>query len=304
MTSLLRSGGLLTLGLSLTLFAGCGQAPQEIQIDGSSTVFPVSEAVAEEFQKANSNIRVTVGRSGTGGGMKKFIAGEIDICDASRVIKDSEKKSCEEQGVDYVQLSVAFDGIAVVVNKENDWCDNLTVDQLNQIWRPGNPAKRWNEVNPEWPDEEIKLYGPGTDSGTFDYFTDAINGEEGACRTDFTPSEDDNVLVTGVAEDKNSIGYFGFAYYIENQDKLKLLGIQDGEGEPVQPSMETVRSNEYKPLSRPLFIYVRKTSYERPDGKTFVDFYLDNAGEMAKEVGYVPVSDEVAAANRSALESL
>ncbi len=304
MTSLLRSGGLLTLGLSLTLFAGCGQAPQEIQIDGSSTVFPVSEAVAEEFQKANSNIRVTVGRSGTGGGMKKFIAGEIDICDASRVIKDSEKKSCEEQGVDYVQLSVAFDGIAVVVNKENDWCDNLTVDQLNQIWRPENPAKRWNEVNPEWPDEEIKLYGPGTDSGTFDYFTDAINGEEGACRTDFTPSEDDNVLVTGVAEDKNSIGYFGFAYYIENQDKLKLLGIQDGEGEPVQPSMETVRSNEYKPLSRPLFIYVRKTSYERPDGKTFVDFYLDNAGEMAKEVGYVPVSDEVAAANRSALESL
>ena len=304
MTSLLRLGGLFTLGLSLTLFAGCGQAPQEIQIDGSSTVFPVSEAIAEEFQKANSNIRVTVGRSGTGGGMKKFIAGEIDICDASRLIKDSEKTSCEEQGVEYVQLSVAFDGIAVVVNKENDWCDNLTVDQLNQVWRPENPAKRWNEVNPEWPDEEIKLYGPGTDSGTFDYFTDAINGEEGACRTDFTPSEDDNVLVTGVAEDKNSIGYFGFAYYIENQDKLKLLGIQDGEGEPVQPSMETVRSNEYKPLSRPLFIYVRKTSYERPDGKTFVDFYLDNAGEMAKEVGYVPVSDEVAAANRSALESL
>lgn len=304
MTSLLRSGGLLTLGLSLTLVAGCGQAPQEIQIDGSSTVFPVSEALAEEFQKANSNIRVTVGRSGTGGGMKKFIAGEIDICDASRVIKDSEKKSCEEQGVEYVQLSVAFDGIAVVVNKDNDWCDNLTVEQLNQIWRPENPAKRWNEVNPEWPDEEIKLYGPGTDSGTFDYFTDAINGEEGACRTDFTPSEDDNVLVTGVAEDKNSIGYFGFAYYIENQDKLSLVGVQEGEGEPVRPSMETVRSNEYKPLSRPLFIYVRKTCYERPDGKTFVDFYLDNAGEMAKEVGYVPVSDEVAAENRSALESL
>ncbi len=304
MTQYLRLICVLAIGYSIAVLSGCGQPPQEIEIDGSSTVYPISEAVAVEFQKTRGDIRLTIGRSGTGGGMKRFIAGEIDICDASRHIKDVEKKACEDHNVEYAQLSVAFDGIAVVVNKENDWCDNLTVAQLNQIWRSENPAKLWNQINPDWPAEEINLYGPGTDSGTFDYFTKVINGNEGACRTDFTPSEDDNVLVTGVAQDKKSLGFFGFAYYTENQDKLKLVGIQDGEAEPVKPSTETVRSNAYKPLSRPLFIYVRKTCYERPEGKIFVDFFLKNTGAMAEKVGYVPVSDEVALENQSSLESL
>ncbi len=296
--------GLMALSLGVSSLVGCGQQPKAIQIDGSSTVYPISEAVAEEFSKARPDVRVTVGLSGTGGGMKKFIAGEIDICDASRPIKNSEKEACEAAGVEYVELSVAFDGLAVITSKENDWCDSLTVEQLKQIWRPENPTSRWNELNPEWPDEEIKLYGPGTDSGTFDYFTEAIVGKSGASRPDYAASEDDNVLVTGVSEDKNSLGYFGFAYYIENADKLKLLGVKPADGEAVTPSLETVRSNAYRPLSRPLFIYVRKSCYEKPEGKDFVSFYLEKASELATEVGYVPVSEEVVAANSAALVSL
>ncbi len=270
-----------------------------ISIDGSSTVYPVTEAVAEEFRAAAPEIRVTAGFSGTGGGFKKFISGDIAICGASRPIKDSEKEQCEKAGIEYTQLEVAFDGLAVVLNPENDWCETMTVDQLKEIWRPESPIKSWKDLNPEWPDEEIKLYGPGTDSGTFDYFTKAINGEEGASRADYTASEDDNVLVTGVQEDRYAMGYFGYAYYSENKDKLKLLGVDGGSG-PIQPSVTTVRDGSYAPLSRPIYIYVRNSEMSRPEVKKFVRFYLDNANELASEVGYVAISDESAKLNEEA----
>ncbi|QDV75767.1 PstS family phosphate ABC transporter substrate-binding protein [Botrimarina mediterranea] len=290
--------------VSLPILAGCGRQ-ESIKIDGSSTVYPISEAVAEEFREERPGVRVTVGLSGTGGGFKKFTAGEIDICDASRGIKPEEVEALAAAKVPYTELSVAFDGIAIVVNPENDWCDTLTVEQLASIWRPldDSPVMKWNELNPEWPDEEIKLYGPGTDSGTFEYFTEVIVGEAKSCRSDFAASEDDNVLVTGVAEDKYSLGYFGFAYYAENEDKLKLIGVAQGEAEPVRPSLETIRSNEYAPLSRPLYLYVRNDLLTKPEGLEFVEFYLDQAGKMAEEVGYVPVSDEVAAENQKRFEA-
>ncbi|CAE7210688.1 sphX [Symbiodinium sp. CCMP2456] len=290
--------------VSLPLLAGCGRQ-ESIKIDGSSTVYPISEAVAEEFREERPGVRVTVGLSGTGGGFKKFTAGEIDICDASRGIKPEEVEALAAAKVPYTELSVAFDGIAIVVNPENDWCDTLTVEQLASIWRPldDSPVMKWNELNPEWPDEEIKLYGPGTDSGTFEYFTEVIVGEAKSCRSDFAASEDDNVLVTGVAEDKYSLGYFGFAYYAENEDKLKLIGVAQGEAEPVRPSLETIRSNDYAPLSRPLYLYVRNDLLTKPEGLEFVEFYLDQAGKMAEEVGYVPVSDEVAAENQKRFEA-
>tara|TARA_R110002111_G_scaffold256979_2_gene324640 strand:+ start:135463 stop:136446 length:984 start_codon:yes stop_codon:yes gene_type:complete len=272
-----------------------------VQIDGSSTVYPISEAVAEEFRAVQPEVRVTVGVHGTGGGMKKFIAGEIDICDASRAMKDKEADSCKEQGIEFIELSVAFDGLAVIVNPKNTWCDCLTVGQLKELWRPESDVKQWKDLNPQWPAEEIKLYGPGTDSGTFDYFTEAIVGEEKASRSDYTASEDDNVLVTGVQSDEFALGYFGFAYYEENKDKLKLLGVDSGKG-CAQPSLETVRDNTYAPLSRPLFIYVRKSALERPEVVAFVKFYLENAAALSKDVGYVPVSDEVEKANQDALK--
>lgn len=298
------AGFCVALLVGLPLVIGCGRQ-QSIKIDGSSTVFPISEAIAEEFREERPNVRVTVGLSGTGGGFKKFTAGEIDICDASRAIKPEEAKALEAAKVDYTELSVAFDGIAIVVNPANDWCDTLTVEQLASIWRPldDSPVMKWNELNPEWPDEEIKLYGPGTDSGTFEYFTEAIVGEAKSCRSDFAASEDDNVLVTGVAEDKYSLGYFGFAYYAENADKLKLLGIAQGEAEAVEPSIETIRSNAYAPLSRPLYLYVRNDLLPKPEGLEFVEFYLKEAGKMSGEVGYVPVSDEVAAENQKRFDA-
>jgi phosphate transport system substrate-binding protein len=279
---------------------GANAKVSNISVDGSSTVYPITEAVAEEFREVQPNIRVTVGFSGTGGGMKKFIAGSIDICDASRPIKDSERKSCEEAGVGFVELEVAFDGLAVVVNPKNDWCDGLTVAQLKEIWRPESAMKNWSDLNPDWPAKEIKLYGPGTDSGTFDYFTKAIVGEEGASRADYTASEDDNVLVTGVREDQYSLGYFGYAYYSENADSLKLLGVDGGSGN-IKPTEATVRDGSYAPLSRPLYIYVRKSSLERPDVQQFVRFYLDSIDELTKEVGYVPISAEAASRNEAAL---
>ena len=282
------------------LLTGCGEQISSISIDGSSTVYPITEAVAEEFRAVEPNIRVTVGYAGTGGGMKKFIAGSIDICGASRAIKDSEKKSCQEAEADYVELEVAFDGLAVVVHAENDWCDNLTVAQLKELWRPESAVQKWSDLNPEWPEEKIRLYGPGTDSGTFDYFTKAIVGEEGASRADYTASEDDNVLVTGVQEDRHALGYFGYAYYAENQDKLKLLGVDGGNG-PVQPTEDTVREGSYAPLSRPLYLYVRTSSLARDDVSLFTRFYLDNAASLAREVGYVPISSEVAATNEKRL---
>jgi phosphate transport system substrate-binding protein len=298
--------------IALFFLTGCGEdnagtgasesadTNRIIAIDGSSTVYPITEAVAEEFRAVKPDIRVTVGYAGTGGGMKKFIAGSIDICGASRAIKDSEKKSCEEAGADYVELEVAFDGLAVVAHPENNWCDHLTVAQLKEMWRPESAVQKWSDLNPEWPAEKIRLYGPGTDSGTFDYFTKAIVGEEGASRADYAASEDDNVLVTGVQEDKHALGYFGYAYYAENADKLKLLAVDGGDG-PVQPTEKTVRAGTYAPLSRPLYVYVRKSSLSNDKVAQFTRFYLDNAANLAREVGYVPISDEAAAINEERL---
>lgn len=273
-----------------------------VRVDGSSTVFPITEAVAEEFRNEFPNVRAVVGFSGTGGGFKKFSAGEIDISDASRPIKDQERQACEANGIEFVELEVAFDGLSVVVNTENDWCDSLTVEQLKAIWQPESAVTKWSDVDPDWPDEEMDLFGPGTDSGTFDYFTEVIMGEAKASRADYTPSEDDNMLVTGVEGSKYALGYFGYAYYAENKGRLKLLGIDAGDGNRVQPSLETVRSNTYSPLSRPLFIYVNKASLKKADIAKFVEYYLENVGALATQVGYVPVSDDVAAKNRQTLD--
>ncbi|QDU48247.1 PstS family phosphate ABC transporter substrate-binding protein [Gimesia panareensis] len=271
-----------------------------VKIDGSSTVYPVSEAVAEEFRAVQPKVRVTVGFSGTGGGMKKFIAGEVDICDASRAMKEKEATACKEKGIEFIELSVSFDGLAVIVNPKNTWCDCLTVGQLKELWRPESGVKQWKDLDPKWPAKDIKLYGPGTDSGTFDYFTEAIVGESKASRADYTASEDDNVLVTGVSEDADALGYFGYAYYEENKDKLKLLAVDGGKG-CTKPSLETVRNNTYQPLSRPLFIYVRKSALERPEVVAFVKFYMENAAALSKDVGYVPVSEEVQKKNMETL---
>ena len=275
----------------------------KVAIDGSSTVYPVSEAVAEEFSREHSGVQITVGKSGTGGGFKKFYQGDTDISDASRPIKDSERQLCEQNGVEYIELEVTFDGLAVVANPENEWCDCLTVEQLKKIWEPESSVKNWSDIDPEWPDEKIKLYGPGTDSGTFDYFTEVIVGESRASRADYTASEDDNMLVTGVQSGKNALGYFGYAYYEENKSRLKLLAVDaEGNGNCVKPATETVRDNSYAPLSRPLYIYVRKDSLQRPEVAEFVRFYLANAAELSSAVGYVPVSDEVAAENQRRLD--
>lgn len=282
----------------LVLALGCGKT-EVVSVDGSSTVFLVSAAVAEQFRDVNPKVNVVVSQSGTGGGFKKFAAGEIDVCDASREITAEEAEACKQAGVDFEEFEIAFDGLAVLVNPGNDWCDVITVDQLKTIWRPEseNVVTSWRDVNPDWPDEELKLYGPGTDSGTYDYFTEVINGKTKSCRQDYSASENDNALVTGVAGDKGSLGYFGLGYYEENKEKLKLLAVDAGE-EPVEPTAETVRDGTYKPLSRPLFIYVRKASLSKPGVKEFVDYYLEKAGEVAPKVGYVAVTDEVAAESR------
>ncbi len=284
-----------TFGLLAGLLIGCS-TPESITIDGSSTVYPITEAVAEEYRKEQPNVRVTVGVSGTGGGMKKFIAGSIDICGASRPIKQTESKACQEGGVEYLELEVAFDGLAIVLNPDNDWCDSMTVEQLKELWRPESAVRQWKDLNPDWPAEDITLYGPGTDSGTFDSFTKSIVGEERASRADYTASEDDNVLVTGVQEDRHALGYFGYAYYAENKNRLKLMGVDDGKG-PVQPSEATVRDGSYSPLSRPLFLYVRKSAMSSSAVNQFVRFYLDNTARLSREVGYVPVSDQAAKKN-------
>jgi phosphate transport system substrate-binding protein len=287
------------------LTAGCGGGASEksIRVDGSSTVFPLSMAVAEEFRTDHPNVKVPVRASGTGGGMKQFSVGEIDICNASREMTDSEKEVCEKNKVEYIALKVAFDGLAVVVNPGNDWCDCITVEQLKSIWRPESDGTvtKWSDVNPDWPDEELKLYGPGTDSGTFDYFTEVICGEARASRADYTASENDNALVRGVVADKGALGYFGIAYYSENKDELKLLSVDSGEG-CITPSEATVMDGTYEPLSRPLLIYVNKKSLERPEVAEFVKFYLDNAAKQSTEVGYVPVTEELADENQKLLD--
>jgi len=269
-----------------------GELRGVVSLDGSSTVFPISEAVAEEFLAVAPRVRVTVGVSGTGGGFKKFLAEETDINDASRTIKESEDMQAQANGIDYLEIPVAFDGLSVVINPKNTWADSITVEELQMIWQPGSTVDSWNDVRPEWPDQPIRLYGPGTDSGTFDYFTEAINGESGASRPDYTASENDNVLVQGIAGDEYAMGFFGFAYYIENEDKLKVLPVDGGNG-PVAPSPTTINDGTYSPLSRPIFIYLNTASLARPEVKAFVEFYLDNAGALANEVGYIELPQSI-----------
>ena len=282
--------------LAVACGGGSGPAPTasaaesgltgNIEIDGSSTVFPISQAVAEEFRKEHPKVQIPVGISGTGGGFKRFTVGETDISDASRPIKDSEREQAAENGVEFIRLTVAFDGLSILVNPDNDFVTCMTTAELKKLWEPGSTVKKWNEIRSEWPDKEIRLYGPDTDSGTFDYFTDAINGEEDASRPDYTQSADDNVLVQGIAGDRNSLGYFGYAYFIENQDKLKVVAVDGGSG-CITPSESTINDGSYAPLSRPLYIYVNKASLERPEVPAFIEFYLRNAPALAAEVGYV-----------------
>jgi len=264
-----------------------------IKVDGSSTVFPITEAVAEEFRTVQPDVKVTVGVSGTGGGFQKFSRGETNLSNASRPIKDKEIAACAENNIKYLELEVAYDGLAVLVNPENDWVDSFTVEELKMIWEPAAQGKimKWNQIRAEWPNEEIHLFGPGVASGTYDYFTEAIVGKSGSSRGDFTASEDDHVLVQGIAGDKFSLGFFGLAYYTENADKLTLIGVHNGT-EVVKPSLETVKNGTYKPLSRPLFVYVNSTSVAFPEVVEFVNFYIDNAGELAKDVGYIPLPAE------------
>jgi len=277
-----------------------------VKIDGSSTVYPVTEAVAEEFQKAEKNaIKVTVGISGTGGGFKKFCRGETDISGASRPILKSEMEQCAKEGITYFELPVAFDALTVVVNPRNTFLDKgITVEQLKRMWEPSAQGKitKWNQIDPSWPDAPIKLFGAGADSGTFDYFTEAIVGKSKSSRGDFTASEDDNVLVQGVQRDANAIGYFGYAYYAENQAKLKAVPIIEKAGKPgVSPSMNTVLDGSYQPLARPIFIYVNAKSLDRPEVKKFVEYYMTHGSKLAREVKYVPLPDKAYAMNKEHL---
>jgi phosphate transport system substrate-binding protein len=267
--------------------------PALVTLDGSSTVFPISEAVAEEFQRAEPGTRVTVGISGTGGGFQKFCRGETDISNASRPIMAAEIASCSRNGVEYVELPVAYDGIAIVVNPKASWIDQITTAELKTLWSPDAQGKvmRWSQVRPGWPDREVHLFGAGVDSGTYDYFTEAIAGKAKASRGDFTSSEDDNVLVQGVSSDELALGFIPFAYYEENRDKLKLVPVDDGKADngagAVTPSAESIRTGTYQPLSRPVFIYVSRTAAERPEVQRFAEFYLAHADELAREVSYV-----------------
>lgn len=283
--------------------SGIGALAGKVRLDGSSTVFPISEAAAEEFGKVAPRVRVTVGVSGTGGGFKKFLSGETDINDASRPIKTSENDKAKASGLTYLELPIAFDGLSVVVNVKNTFVDYLTVEELNRIWMPGSQIATWQDVRPEWPAETIRLYGPATDSGTFDYFTEVINGKEQASRADFTASEDDNMLVQGISGDVNALGYFGYAYFLENREILRLVPVDGGEG-PVMASAETINDGSYQPLSRPIFIYVNAESTKQPQVLAFVEFYLDNAPRFLAEVGYIPLPDRVYQAAKQRVQKL
>jgi len=283
----------------LVLFS-CGGKKQEqnqltgtINIDGSSTVYPITEAVAEEFKKAYPDVKVAVALSGTGGGFKKFVRGETDINDASRPISNYEDSVAKANGIEYIELVVAYDGLVVVVNPKNTWCNDIKVEELKKIWEPEAQGKitHWNQIRPEWPNQPLHLYGAGVESGTYDYFTEAIVGKAHSSRGDYTASEDDNVLVQGVLSDVNALGFFGFAYYEENKDKLKLVAVDNGNG-PVLPSVETVKNKTYSPLSRPLFIYINNKAAERKEVQEFVSFYLDKITGLVPEVGYIPLSND------------
>ena len=274
-----------------------GGAAQVVTVDGSSTVYPIAEAVAEEYRRVDPAARVTVGVSGTGGGFEKFCAGEIDISSASRPIRPLEMEACAAAGIEFIELPIAYDGIAVVVHAENDWVDTLTPDDLRRMWEPAaqGTVTRWSQVRPEWPDRELRLFGPGVDSGTFDYFTGAIVGEPGAGRGDFTSSEDDNVLVQGVSSDELALGFFGYAHYEENRGRLGLSAIDDEDDSNgaggIRPSPDTVRDGTYQPLSRPVFLYVDAEALDRPEVAGFVRYFLTEGAELAREVGYVSLTD-------------
>jgi phosphate transport system substrate-binding protein len=279
------------------------QVSGTIRIDGSSTVGPLTEAVAEAFQGENAEVRVTVGTSGTGGGFEKFCAGETDISDASRPIEDDEIAACKKKGITYQEFQVANDGISVVVSSDNDWAKCLTTAQLKKIWNTGSKLDNWNQVDASFPDQKLTLYGPGTDSGTFDFFTDKINGEEGASRSDYNATEDDNVTVQGVSGDKGGLGYFGLSYLEQNKDKLKDVQVDSGKG-CVAPSTDTVQDGSYAPLSRPLFIYVKGSSLKKPEVEAFVQYYLDNTVNLAEQALFVPLTDEQQAALQPKLDEL
>jgi phosphate transport system substrate-binding protein len=276
--------------------AGAGSAV--VRVDGSSTVFPITEAVAEEYQKEHPGVRITVGISGTGGGFQRFCRGETEVSDASRPIKPIEVEACRKQGIEFIELPVAYDGLVVVVNQRNTWVDHLTVAELKKMWAPEAQGKvtRWNHVRPDWPDRELHLFGAGVDSGTYDYFTEAIVGKEGASRGDFTSSEDDNVLVQGVSGDELALGFFGIAYYEQNRERLKPVPIDDGNEangkQAIAPSVASVKDGTYQPLARPLFIYVSKAAADQPSVRGFIDYYLTHGDELAAEVGYVSLGDE------------
>ena len=303
--SIKKMNALLLMMMFSLLVVSCGerQAAEgdltgEVKVDGSSTVYPISEAVAEEYRTEQPSVQVTIGVSGTGGGFKKFLRGETDINNASRTISESELQTAQEQNIEFIELPIAYDGLAVVVHPDNNWVDYLTVEELKKIWEPEaqGKIKTWNQIRPEWPNEEIHLYGPGVESGTYDYFTEAVVGKSHSSRGDFTASEDDNVLVQGVSGDKLALGFFGLAYFEENADKLKIVPIEDndpsnGSG-PVVPSKETVMNSTYQPLSRPVFIYVKTSSLENEAVVDFVNFYLSNVKDLVTSVGYIPLSDK------------
>jgi phosphate transport system substrate-binding protein len=302
----LRVRHIAPLALVIVTMAACGSSSQDargsssassgpslVTLDGSSTVFPISEAVAEEFQKVEKGVNVTVGISGTGGGFQKFCRSEIDIADASRPISATEVAACEKAGVAFIELPIAYDGIAIAANPKNTWASNITVAELKTLWGPDAQGKvtRWSQVRKGWPDREIHLFGAGVDSGTYDYFTEAINGKAKASRGDFTSSEDDNVLVTGIGNDELALGFLPFAYFEENSAKLKLVPVDDGKadngGGAIAPSPDSIRTGTYQPLSRPVFIYVSTKAAERPEVQRFVDFYMKNADTLVREVNYV-----------------
>jgi phosphate transport system substrate-binding protein len=308
--SIVASGALLlsACGGDSTSGTGGGGPTTEalsgaVVADGSSTVQPLTAAAAELFQAEQPGVRVTVGTSGTGGGFQKFCAGETDISNASRPIKDEEKQRCDANGVGHSELQVANDALTVVVNKDNNWIDCLTVDQLKKVWEPNSTVKSWSDLDPSYPNEPMPLYGPGADSGTFDYFTAEIVGEEGSSRTDYNPTEDDNVTVQGVTGAKGALGYFGYTYYEENQDKLKALKIDGGNG-CVAPSVQTAQDGTYTPLSRPLFIYPSDAGLGKPQVLAFVEFYLENIDKVVEAARFVPLTEEQKAGARAALETL
>ena len=298
----MRTRFTLLTATAIALLSVAASAPQsgsqlatlkgEIRVDGSSTVYPITEAVAEDFSKAAKGVRTTVGVSGTGGGFKRFCKGETDISNASRPITKTEAETCKGANIEFVELPVAYDGLCIAISKQNTWATKLTVDQIKKIYSASGTAKTWKDLDSAWPDRAIKVYSPGTDSGTFDYFKEVTVGKDGKVRSDMSVSEDDNVLVNGVAGDRDAIGYFGFAYYVENKDKLVAVAVDDGKG-AVLPTDATILDGSYEPFSRPVFIYVNRKSADRPEVGAFVDFYLQQAAALSKEVGYTPLPDSI-----------